>query len=261
MFLIEYLGPLLIHPLMFQLRPYIYSYSGSSSFPPPSALQSVSLLLICLHFLKREYETVFVHRFSAATMPVRNIFKNSFHYWVISGVFVAYFIYGPAAPTAGEIRPWITLPGLVLFIVGELGNLYSHLVLRSLRSSGGKERGDTQRIQLQLGDLSQLHVRNRDLGRDDLDYYELGDCYLCCRINRSNGTVGKEEGNELSKGVWRQVQEEEVLHAAWNLLGDLNRCFRCFRCFCCPNEIRSRASTVLMSAFVHAYRTKSRTLA
>ena len=138
--MIEYLGPLLIHPLIFQLRPYIYSHS-SSSFPPPSALQSVSLLLICLHFLKREYETVFVHRFSAATMPVRNIFKNSFHYWVISGFFVAYFIYGPTAPTASEIRPWITFPGLVLYTIGELGNLYSHLVLRGLRSSGGKERG------------------------------------------------------------------------------------------------------------------------
>ena len=74
-------------------------------------------------------------------MPFRNVFKNSFHYWIISGVFLAYFIYSPKASTAGEQSSLITMMGLVLYVVGELGNLNAHLVLRSLRSSGGKERG------------------------------------------------------------------------------------------------------------------------
>lgn len=34
------------------------------------------LALIVLHYVKREYETVFVHKFSHATMPFRNIFKK-----------------------------------------------------------------------------------------------------------------------------------------------------------------------------------------
>ncbi len=33
--------------------------------------------LIMFHFIKREYETVFVHRFSNATMPLRNLPKKS----------------------------------------------------------------------------------------------------------------------------------------------------------------------------------------
>ena len=104
-------------------------------------LQSLSLLLISIHFLKREFETMFVHRFSLATMPFSNIFKNSFHYWIISGAFLAYFIYSPTGPTASEPNALVTIPGVILYLVGELGNLNSHLVLRGLRSSGGKERG------------------------------------------------------------------------------------------------------------------------
>jgi very-long-chain enoyl-CoA reductase len=97
--------------------------------------------LICLHYAKREFETLFVHRFSAATMPARNIFKNSFHYWILSGAFLGYFAYGPTSPTAGAIHPILTTLGLLSYAVGELGNLNAHLILRSLRSSGGKERG------------------------------------------------------------------------------------------------------------------------
>ena len=131
----------MIHPLLYQLRPMLYSSPNPSHFPAPSALQKVSLLIICLHYLKREFETIYVHRFSAATMPAKNIFKNSFHYWVLSGLFLGYFIYGPNAPTAGQMEPSSTSLGLLLYGIGELGNLQSHLTLRGLRSEGGKERG------------------------------------------------------------------------------------------------------------------------
>lgn len=136
-FIIEYLGPLLIHPLFYLARPFIYKNARTE----PSQLQTLSCALLVIHFLKRELETLFVHRFSNATMPAINIFKNSGHYWGLGGLLIAYFIYSPNAPTAASINPVIDYPAIALFIIGELGNLNTHIVLRGLRSAGGTERG------------------------------------------------------------------------------------------------------------------------
>lgn len=139
-FIVEYFGPLVIHPLVYALRPYIYPSAPEAA----SQLQTVTCGLIFLHFLKRELETIFVHRFSAATMPLRNIFKNSFHYWILSGVNIAAWIYAPSSPTAKETNPVLLYLGILLYVVGELANLQVHLALRDLRSAGGTERGIPQ---------------------------------------------------------------------------------------------------------------------
>lgn len=135
-FIVEYLGPLLFHPLLYYLRPIIYNTSEA-----PSELQTLSLILISLHFIKREYETLFVHRFSLATMPARNIFKNSAHYWLFAGLNIAYWTYAPSAPTAQWPNPLVKYAGIALFIVGELGNFSTHLTLRNLRRPGSTDRG------------------------------------------------------------------------------------------------------------------------
>lgn len=128
---------MITHPLFYFLRSYIYKNAPAE----PSTLQTLSCVLITLHFLKRELETMFVHRFSNATMPVFNIFKNSAHYWLLSGLLIAYFTYSPTSRAAGPSNPAITYPALILYAIGELGNLNTHLVLRSLRTAGGTERG------------------------------------------------------------------------------------------------------------------------
>jgi very-long-chain enoyl-CoA reductase len=100
------------------------------------------MVMILIHFVKRELETLVVHRFSLATMPALNIFKNSGHYWALSGLLIAYFTYAPSSPTqTHSIESPIALAGIVLFIIGELGNLNAHLVLRDLRREGTTERG------------------------------------------------------------------------------------------------------------------------
>jgi very-long-chain enoyl-CoA reductase len=99
--------------------------------------------MIVLHFLKREYETLYVHKFSLATMPLFNIFKNSAHYWVLSGVWLAYWIYSPSSYTAlsSPTTTYLDIIGTILYLFGEISNFKTHLTLSKLRSKGGTERG------------------------------------------------------------------------------------------------------------------------
>jgi very-long-chain enoyl-CoA reductase len=136
-FLIEYLGPIVIWPLVFTLRPHVYSSAPEEA----SQMQAVTMLAVVIHFVKRELETLFIHRFSAATMPVRNIFKNSAHYWVLSGLNMAGWVMAPSSSAAKPANPLILYAGMFLFAVGEFFNMQVHITLRDLRSSGGTERG------------------------------------------------------------------------------------------------------------------------
>ncbi|KAJ5160843.1 enoyl reductase [Penicillium canariense] len=141
-FIIEYLGPLLIPALfLFPLRNLIY-FNFDKPLPEPSDLQLLVCLLLTLHFLKREYETIFVHRFSNATMPARNIFKNSAHYWALAGFNIAYWVFRPdAAAASANPNPILVYAGIALFVFSELANFNAHLVLRDLRRPGTTERG------------------------------------------------------------------------------------------------------------------------
>jgi very-long-chain enoyl-CoA reductase len=127
-FIVEYLGPLLIHPLMYLARPFLYGTRA-----PASGLQKLTLLMCVIHFAKREFETIFVHRFSSATMPVRNIVKNSGYYWIFSGLNLAYWTYGPNSPAARPSNPLITYLGVALFTIGEICNYSTHVTLKNLR--------------------------------------------------------------------------------------------------------------------------------
>jgi very-long-chain enoyl-CoA reductase len=140
-FIVEYFGPLLI-PILFlyPLRPYLYY--NFDNIPQPTDIQRLVCALLVVHFLKREYETVFVHRFSNATMPARNIVKNSGHYWLLAGCNIAYWVFRPDSSAAtGRVSPALVYTGLALYVFGELANFNTHLVLRNLRRPGTTERG------------------------------------------------------------------------------------------------------------------------
>lgn len=69
-YIIEYLGPLLIHLLAYHLAGSPHQYS-------------LLYKMQVFHYVKREVENVFVHRFSSSTMPLFNLFKNSGYYWFV----------------------------------------------------------------------------------------------------------------------------------------------------------------------------------
>lgn len=134
-FLIEYLGPLLIHPLFY------YYFSQKRQLSPT---QTAAFWLATLHFAKRELETLFVHKFSNATMPAFNIFKNSSHYWILSGFNMAFFVYGGSSESSVlfHVKDHNTLLIYALVAVwafAELSNLKTHVTLAGLRSDANSK--------------------------------------------------------------------------------------------------------------------------
>lgn len=139
-FLTEYFGPIVIHPLFYFLGPKIWHRDFVHS-----RMQTVAMTLAVAHYVKRELETVFVHRFSNGTMPLFNIFKNSTHYWILSGFLLAPFIYSPwfsAASVAGTIQDSTTfiVATTAVWALAELSNAYCHLILKNLRPAGTRVR-------------------------------------------------------------------------------------------------------------------------
>lgn len=143
-FILEYLGPIMIHVLVYGLFAYVLGV-------PQTSTQQLALLLALLHFAKREFETLYVHKFSNSTMPFFNLFKNSGHYWILSGVLLSAFIYShdvAKLQSSGAVTKFLfhvnTLPPVLQYaLVGlwgfaEVSNLITHVKLSSIRSKDSK---------------------------------------------------------------------------------------------------------------------------
>ncbi|KAK8080417.1 hypothetical protein PG997_008235 [Apiospora hydei] len=109
--------------------------------------QTLTFYVIMLQFTKRELETIFVHRFSNATMPLRNLFKNCGHYWILSGAHLGWFVYTPqneprhCPDIMGRAKP--IYPGRFTQRVHSSPptlNAYIHLLQHSLRPAGTVQR-------------------------------------------------------------------------------------------------------------------------
>lgn len=134
-FVWEYLGPILI-VLAYALRP-AFIYGKEAARAPYSQEALLALACWLLHFLKREFETFFVHRFSRPTMPLSSLFKNCYYYWGF-GLAIGYFLAHPAYKAPAQVN---VITGLTIFLFSELGNLICHIMLRNLRpAEGSKER-------------------------------------------------------------------------------------------------------------------------
>ncbi|KAF4667652.1 hypothetical protein FOZ61_008040 [Perkinsus olseni] len=151
-FFIEYFGPMVIFPILYFGQMFIYGATSPGDHPsvsdafkhfvaaPTVSVREAQLVAtVCwfLHFLKREYETLFVHRFSNGTMPLRNLFKNCTYYWgfaLLVGYYACHPLYTPVA------EQWQRALGLAIFTVCEICNYRCHAILRDLRPKGSRVR-------------------------------------------------------------------------------------------------------------------------
>eukprot|EP00761_Pharyngomonas_kirbyi_P012315 gb/GECH01012342.1/.p1 GENE.gb/GECH01012342.1/~~gb/GECH01012342.1/.p1 ORF type:complete len:304 (+),score=39.89 gb/GECH01012342.1/:1-912(+) len=130
-FISEYAWPFIAYPI-FYFFPNLF-YSQESEHHP---FQMIALVCWSIHYAKRLLETVFVHRFSHATMPLINLPRNSSYYYIFA-VYIAYYVNHPLFTPPPSLMHYI---GLGIFVVGETCNLICHLMLRNLRPAGSKVR-------------------------------------------------------------------------------------------------------------------------
>jgi len=132
-FLAEYAGPLLVYLWIYQ-RPWIFY--GDASKAAISTTAHIAAGCYTVHYVKRLLETIFVHRFSHATMPLSNLFKNCSYYWGFTG-YVAYHVNHPLFTSPSTVQVY---GALAAFMFCELGNFAIHINLRNLRPPGTSVR-------------------------------------------------------------------------------------------------------------------------
>lgn len=98
-------------------------YLGSASLT-----QWLVYATILIHFLKRTYEVLFVHKYSGPIQPLTFVIIVV-TYALIGGLISALNI--QAVPTVDALF----IIGIVLFIIGQFGNFYHHKLLANLRKT------------------------------------------------------------------------------------------------------------------------------
>lgn len=144
-YIVEYTGALLAYPLVVWWRlggmECVYGNAdileilvgGTALF---HTLTRPDVLMWIVHYTKRILESVFIHSFSADTMPFENVFKNSLYYWG-AGWALAYM--APPHMMQGDIAVY-NMGIIGLWIVCQLGNLFVHHYLANLRVASDGSR-------------------------------------------------------------------------------------------------------------------------
>lgn len=76
---------------------------------------SIAAACYTIHYVKRLYETLFVHRFSHATMPLMNLFKNCAYYWGFTA-YVAYHVCHPLYTPPSALQTYLGLAGFAVIV-------------------------------------------------------------------------------------------------------------------------------------------------
>eukprot|EP00606_Chrysophyceae_sp_TOSAG23-5_P000323 GSChrysophyteH2.ASY1.ANO1.757.1 assembled CDS len=146
-FYLEYLGPMLFVALYATCPTALWGAGAQPAGSPlfdlaaPSRMHWVAqwgLWAWMLHFLKREFETAFVHKFSRPTMPLSNLYKNCTYYWSF-GAIIGWPLCSPNYAAPSETAAYA---GAALFALAELGNLAIHLKLSGMRKVEGSTKRD-----------------------------------------------------------------------------------------------------------------------
>ncbi|KAF2296242.1 hypothetical protein GH714_037011 [Hevea brasiliensis] len=90
---------------------------------------------LTIHFFKRIFEVLFIHKYSAS-MILDTAIPVTLSYFIstVTMIYAQHLTQGYPEPPIE-----LTYPGIVLFLIGIIGNFYHHYLLSKLRSKNDKE--------------------------------------------------------------------------------------------------------------------------
>jgi very-long-chain enoyl-CoA reductase len=126
-YIVEYFGPLIIFPLFF-----FFNLTSSN------LTQKFALLMGLVHYGKRIYESICVHKFSRETMPIKNLYINIVYYWLLFGVSCGYGLFNDGYKESSHLGALKYLFA-VLFFYFEFKNYNCHMIQKIAKEESNGE--------------------------------------------------------------------------------------------------------------------------
>lgn len=101
-----------------------------------SKLAACAGALWSVHFVRRTWESAFVHRYSKPSIGPSDYLTEYAYYWG----FGAWIAWSVTAPSARVLPLLVQALGLLIFVCAETANAHAHRVLRDLRAPGSGQR-------------------------------------------------------------------------------------------------------------------------
>ncbi|KAL1815862.1 hypothetical protein DCAR_0520197 [Daucus carota subsp. sativus] len=108
---------------------------GLILFPGESLRFYLVAASLVVHFLKRDIEVLFVHKFSGSSSLDHSIIIATSYFVITAGtIYGQYLSRGLPEPSTD-----LTFAGVAIFLIGITGNFYHHYILSNLRKEGEKQ--------------------------------------------------------------------------------------------------------------------------